>query len=371
MTKINIPLQRLHNQAIINSPFQTPHQLVAHLGALQAQDYAGAKWSIGLRLSDAVSATNTSHAANAIVEEALTAGTIVRTWPMRGTLHFVTAEDVRWMLTLLTPRILANSGRRHKQLELNEAVFRQAADLFTSALQGGKQLTRPEMMAVLETAGISTAGQRGYHILWWCAQNGQICPGPMQGKTQTFVLLDEWIAPTKPLTQDEALAKIAQRYFTSHGPATLQDFIWWTGLYTADARLALELAQDLLTSISYNDEVYWFNPNSPSLSAYPDTVHLLPGFDEYLLGYTNRNDVLDPQYTNAIHPGKNGIFKPTVVINGRISGIWQRKLRKKSVTINITPFAPLTPTQQEQVASAANQYRTFEEKETLTLTYTI
>ncbi len=357
MSNLNIPLSRLHHQALIQPSFQTPHQIVAHLGALQAQDFAGAKWAIGLRLPDA---TNTT------IEAALAAGTIVRTWPMRGTLHIIAAEDIRWMLKLLTPRIIANSGRRHKQLELDETIFNHAADIFTTALQGGRQLTRKELLETLETAGISTAKQRGYHILWWAAQHGLICFGPVQGKQHTFVLLDEWVPESKQLTHEESLAEIARRYFTAHGPATLADFVWWTGLYTADARTALEMVQEQLTSVTMDDQTYWLLPNTPPLTDDSTNVQLLPGFDEYLLGYTDRTAALAPEHIPFIHPGKNGVFRPPLVINGRVAGIWQRKLKKNSVDVEMTPFAPLGKQELAEIETAVERYRHFEEKEAVT-----
>lgn len=358
MTYLDIAHQRLQNQGISQRPFTTPHDVVARLGALQAQDYPGAKWAIGLRLPEATNST---------IEEAIAAGTIVRTWPMRGTLHFVAAEDVRWMLALLTPRIIANSARRYKQLELDVPIFKQAAALFAEALQGGQALTRPEMMALLEAAGIATGQQRGYHILGWAAQQGLICFGPTRGKKQTFVLLNEWIPKEKQLTPAEPLAELAQRYFTGHGPATLADFIWWSGLFTADARAGLEMVKAQLQEVRIDDQSYWLSANVDytPVVAEVDSVYLLPGFDEYLLGYTDRSAVLAPPNSHVIQPGRNGMFKPTVVVNGRVAGIWQRTLKKNGVTVEISSFAPLSKSQLDGVAAAVARYGTFEEKETV------
>jgi hypothetical protein len=180
MTNFDIATRRLANQSIAPAELTTPAEVVHRLGAVQAQDYASALWAIGLR---AEAATQQS------IEQAISNKEIVRTWPMRGTLHLVTAVDVRWLLALLTPRILANAARRHQQLELDEAAFVRAEALFVSALEGGCQLTRSQMMDVLEKAGIATTGQRGYHILWRAAQTGLICFGPRRGKEDTFVLL--------------------------------------------------------------------------------------------------------------------------------------------------------------------------------------
>jgi len=236
-TILHIGRIRLANQGIANPSFAQPCDVVAWLGALQAQDYAGALWSVGLRMQKATVQA---------IEQAIADRTIVRTWPMRGTLHFVAAQDVRWLLKLLTPRMIAQTAGRYRQLELDEAVFARSQELFASALEGGKQLTRDEMYQVLEQAGIPTAGQRGYHFLVRAAQDGLICFGPPSGKQQTFVLLDEWIPPTKPFARDEALAELTKRYFASHGPATLQDLMRWAGITASDGIRCLRSALLLL-----------------------------------------------------------------------------------------------------------------------------
>ncbi|MCX6047935.1 MAG: winged helix DNA-binding domain-containing protein [Chloroflexi bacterium] len=342
--------QRLHYQGITDQPFETPGEVVAWLGALQAQDYLGALWSVGLRMLKAT---------DQMIEQAIADKTIIRTWPMRGTLHFVAPADVRWMQALLTPRVIANSARRYAELGLEQADFARSQELFAHALQGGKPLTRQAMLDLLEQGGITIAGQRGYHLLGWAAQKSLICFGPMQGKQPTFVWLDDWIPASKPLTREEALATLAQRYFTGHGPATLQDFIWWTGLPTADARVSIEMAKAQLTHEVVDGQTYWLAQTiAPSRQQSP-AAYLLPGFDEYLLGYTNRSAVLDPIYHPLTHPGNNGIFSSTVVIDGRVVGVWKRTLKKKSVIIKVQPFTAFTAEQDQAIATAAQRYGEF------------
>ncbi|MCB0182020.1 MAG: AlkZ family DNA glycosylase, partial [Anaerolineae bacterium] len=297
MTILDIAHLRLHHQAIAPAAIMSPGDVVRRLGAIQAQDYLGTLWALGLRMQQAVEVD---------IEQAIANREIVRTWPMRGTLHFVAPEDVRWMLALLTPRIIARAARRHQQLELDEATFIQSETVFAKALQGGKPLTRPEIMAVLEQAGISTKGQRGYHMLWRAAQNGLICYGPRQGKQDTFVWLDDWLPAGKSLSRDESLAELARRYFTGHGPATVQDFIWWSGLLTADARAAVEMVTAELIENVVDGQTYWVSPTESGPKAPSPTVYLLPGFDEYLLGYRDRSAVLDPAHAKKVVPGGNG-----------------------------------------------------------------
>lgn len=350
MTPKDIANYRLFNQHIASPHLKESGQLVAWLGAMQAQDYAGAKWSIGLRLPDA---TDTD------IEQAIADRTIVRTWPMRGTLHFVAAADVRWLLKLLTPRVIAQTAGRSRQLELDEAIFAHSKQLFAGALQGGKHLTRAEMQQTLEEAGISTAGQRGYHILVRSAQDGLICFGVPQGKQQTFTLLDEWIAPTKALARDEALAELARRYFTGHGPATVHDLARWSGLTLTDARAGLEQVKTQLRQETVNGQTYWLSPDIPASPTESPTAYLLPGFDEYLLGYTDRSAVLEPAHAPKIVPGNNGMFMPTVVIDGRVAGLWKRTLKKDKLILILSPFASFSQAESQAINPAAERYRYF------------
>jgi hypothetical protein len=352
MTEKAIARRRLANQSIAPVTLTTPAGVVRRLGAMQAQDYPGALWAIGLRMPAAT---------EQMVEQAIRDRQIVRTWPMRGTLHCVAADDVRWLLALLTPRILAGSARRHQQLELDAAVFARSEALFTAALQGGNQLTRADMMAVLERGGVTPAGQRGYHILAWAAQTGLVCFGPRQGKQDSFVLLDEWLPAGKTLSRDEALAELARRYFTGHGPATVHDLMWWSGLTAADARAALEMVGAQLAQDTVDGRTYWFAPTPNGRGAAPD-IYLLPGFDEYLLGYRERGAVLDPAHAAKVVPGGNGMFKPMLVIDGRVAGVWQRTLRKTKVVLSFDPFQPLTPAQTEATVAAAELYGRFLER---------
>lgn len=350
MSRLNIARLRLHNQQIAAHRFQRPGQLVAWLGALQAQDYTGALWSIGLRLPGT---TQTD------VENAVTTRQIVRTWPIRGTLHFVAAEDLHWMRELLTPRIIARSALRHRQLELNTAVFKRCEKIFLKALRGGRQLTREQMFALLEKARIMTTDQRGYHILWRLAQEGLLCFGAHAGKQPTFTLLDEWIPTCQRMDRDAALAELAGRYFTSHGPATLEDFIAWSALTTTDARHAIRLAAPQLTEERTEDKTYWLSNETSPVPRKSSTAYLLPGFDEYLLGYRDRSASLDLRHAGKVCPSANGMFISTVVLDGRILGTWKRITKASSVSITPTPFTDFSATARRAIKAAAQRYGQF------------
>ncbi|MFN8499008.1 MAG: winged helix DNA-binding domain-containing protein [Anaerolineae bacterium] len=347
---MDIIAHRLYNQQLVTPQFRTPAEVVAWFGAVQAQDYPGGKWAVGLRLPSATDAD---------VETAIADRSIIRTWPMRGTLHFVAADDIRWMLEALTPRVVAGAASRHRQLELDAETFARSRDVLAAALQGGQRLSRPAMYATLEAAGISTAGQRGFHILGRLAQEGLLCFGPHEGRQPAFVLLDEWAPHAKRLARDVALVELARRYFTSHGPATLHDFVWWSGLTMADARAGVEGARTSLLEERVNGGSYWLPPGLPSVHVQPPLVHLLPAYDEYMVAYRDRSAALAavaPAYPTL--PGMVALG-PTINVDGQFAGAWRRTVRKDVVRIATQPFIPLSEAARDALAAAASRYGAF------------
>lgn len=350
VSPVEIPRLRLQQQQISSLRSRKPVEVVAALGAMQAQDYTGALWSIGLRLPDA---------AERAVEQAFAERTIVRTWPMRGTLHFVAAADVRWMLQLLAPRSISGSAIRARRLELNAAIFARCEKIFVRALQGGRQLTREAMLELLDASKISTASQRGYHILWRLAQEGVIIFATRTGKSHSFALLEEWVPPAKQFDRSAALAELARRYFTSHGPALLSDFTGWSGLKAGDARAGIEGAASDLRRETIDGTDFWLAANAPGPGTKTVGTYLLPGFDEYLLGYKDRSAVLEARHAPKIVPGSNGMFLPTVVIQGQVMGTWKRVLKEKTVVITTGCFRPLKRSEKQAVEIAAGRYGQF------------
>ncbi len=351
MTAPLIAPRRLLSQQIVASRCTTAAEVVTTLGAVQAQDYASALWAIGLRVPASTEAD---------IEQAIRERAIVRTWPMRGTLHFVPAEDVRWMLGLLTPRVIAGTATRVRQLELDAATFAKAERALVKTLQGGQPRTREDTLQILEQAKISTAGGRGYHILFRLAMQGLICHGPREGKQQTFVLLDEWLpkaSKARLLGREEALGELARRFFGGHGPATVQDFVWWSGLKVAEARAALASVASSMERHRADGIEYWQTPGQRT--ADPAGVHLLPAFDEYLLGYKERSAVLDAAHAGKVVPGGNGVFLPMMVRDGRVIGTWKRAVTKDRVRVTLLPFAPLTKSALKAFDAAAVRYGEF------------
>lgn len=330
MDQTEIRRRRLASQGLARAWSADPAETVRRMGALQAQDYLSALWAVGVR---------TEGATERSVEEAIAAGRIVRTWPMRGTIHMLAPADVRWMLALLTPRVVQRTQGRLRELGIDAATLAAAEPVVIAALEGGKQLTRHVLFGALQAAGIATEGQRGIHILGQLAHAGRICIGPRAGKQPTFVLLDEWVPAAPPLARDEALATLALRFFTSHGPATIADLCWWSGLTVAEARAGLAAVEGQLASAECDGQRYYFD-EAASAPGNPGQSLLLPPFDEYLIAYRDRGASLDPAYSARVVPGGNGIFNPITVLDGRVIGTWRRRLKPRQVVISFSPFEP-------------------------------
>lgn len=339
---------RLNNQGIGLSRFKSPVDVVRWFGAVQAQDYLGALWALGLRLREAKEVW---------VERAVADRSIVRTWPMRGTLHFVAAEDVRWMLGLLGARTIARAAGRYRQLGLDEATFAGSRRVLERVLRG-RQLTRMELAAALERQGIATDGQRLIHLLNRSALEGLTCYAARRGKQFTFALLDEWAPSDRSLTRDEALAELAARYFRSHGPATLQDFVWWSSLTTTDARAGLELIRPRLLCEMIDGQTYWLSSETPSVGEVDRAAHLLPAFDEYTVAYKDRGAVLHPSHTQLANAA-GAVLGPTVILDGQAVGTWKRTLKRESVSIETSLWKTLKRDERSALDAAAQRYGEF------------
>ncbi|HEV8363466.1 MAG TPA: winged helix DNA-binding domain-containing protein [Gemmatimonadaceae bacterium] len=347
----DVAKRRLQNQLISKTRFDEPADVVRWFGAVQAQDYLAALWGVGLR---------TRSADERAIEQAIAARQIVRTWPMRGTLHFVAPNDIHWMLELLTPRVVRATRARHRQLELDDKVFAQSERVLVRQLEGGRQVTRPALYEALDAARIATKESRGLHIIGHLAQKGIICFGPRAGKQATLVLLDEWIPNATRLHRDAAIVELTQRYFTSHGPATMQDFAWWSGLTLAEIRLGLEGAASHLVHETIGDRTYWLAAGSSRREARASAAraHLLPAFDEYTVAYSDRSAVLHPKYAKRVNAG-GGIFNPIVVVDGQVLATWKRSIEKDKVVISVMTFDRLSIRQRQAVDRAARRYAKF------------
>ena len=329
-----IGLLRLAAQWLAGPGATTPAEAVRRLGAAEAQDFPGALTSIALRTADR---------RRKDVEVALDDGDIVRSWPMRGTLHLLAADDLPWMLDLLAARGLTALRARWAQLELTESDTERARELVTAALAGGRRMRRTDLLATIADGGVTTTGQRGAHLLGFLARTGTLCLGPTDGAGgQLFVLLDEWVRAPRRLAREEAFGELARRFFLGHGPATVQDLARWAGIPLRDARGGLAVARPELASLDVDGVEHLMDPATPdrlaSCRAEAAGVFLLPGFDEFVLGYGDRRHVLDPEFAERIVPGNNGMFRSTVVHGGRIVGTWQWTGRGAKRAVTATPF---------------------------------
>jgi len=324
--------------------------IVSWFGAMQAQDVNSVLWSLGARLPGW-----TLDDVNAALEER----SVLRTWPMRGTVHLVPAADARWMLDVLGSRSLSGVAKRWELLGLDRATAEKATELLGSALAGGGRLTRAECLEALTSGGVEVSGQRGYHLLWYASQRGVTAIAPHVGKEQTFVLLDSWVpAPNRP-SREEALGLIALRFFRSHGPATRKDFAGWTGLPMSDVKVGLGVAGDALAVVDVDGVEMIASPAALESDPLDKSWLALPGFDEYLLGYKDRSLMASPVDLAAIIPGGNGVFQSTLVRGGRVVATWKRVIGRKGVTVTVQPLIDFTARDHRQAAEALERFAAF------------
>jgi hypothetical protein len=326
----------------------SPADAVRHMAAMQAQDYHAALWAVGLRTADATLAQ---------VEDAIARGEIVRTWPMRGTLHLLARDDVRWMVALLAPRVqAANAARLARDLGLDAATLARGRRVVEQALAAGTPVVRSELYARMEAAGIASANQRGLHLLNWLAHESVICQGPRHGKQPTFVLMDAWVPPSTPLARDEALHRLALRYLQGHGPATAADLAWWSGLTQKDAQQALASASSALQQETHDGTAWWCHADAPAPSR-SRAAHLLPAFDEYLIGYRDRTPVLDAALTRRVF-SVNGLVAATAIVDGRVAATWKRGTAAGD-DIALDPLRALEDAEHAGIRRAVQRWRRF------------
>jgi hypothetical protein len=351
MRSIELTQQRLLNQRLIGAPFKRPEDAVRWLGAVQSQDYPGAKWALGQR---------TRGATDAAIDEAFSRGSIVRTHVLRPTWHFVMPEDIRWMLALSAPRINARMALYYRQMEIDEALIARSNRIIRKALRDGKQLTRLELGKALANAGISASGLRLAFLVGIAELDAVVCSGALKGKQHTYALLDERATESKALTRDEALVELVRRYFRSHGPAQLSDFVWWSGLTMSDARRGVELAKSDLAQEAVEGKTYWFNPSMKIAPPAAETrIHLLPNYDEYFIAYRDRTAVADAVPFKQAAEVIRFLYGYIAVMNGRLLGGWKRKIEKDRVIVDARLPRPLDRDERRALDAVAKQYSAY------------
>jgi hypothetical protein len=344
---MNIAAQRLYNQRLEGQKFATPGEVVAWFGAVQAQEYALARWALGLRME---------HATDPLVEQAFTDGAILRTHVMRPTWHFVTSADIRWILELTGPRVHTVNGYMYRQQELDDTLLKRADELIGGMVAGNNYLTRTEIGARLAEHGIDTSnGVRLGYLVHHAELEGVVCSGPQRGKQHTYALIDERAPNALRLTREEALAELTRRFFTAHGPATVKDFAWWSGLTVTEIKAGLALVSGQIISEVLDGETYYFSPSSPPADL-PIRGYLLPVYDEYTIAYKIRDAYIDVDYAKMI---EDGFFISAFVFKGKVISMWRRTISKKSLVIEHKPFRPFSDEESAAFTEAAQRYGTF------------
>jgi hypothetical protein len=280
---------------------------------------------------------------------------------MRPTWHFVHPADIRWLLALTAPRVNALNAYYYRKLELDEALFSRCNELMTNALRDGNYLMRSELALVLQNAGIAANGMRLGYIVHRAELDGVVCSGPRRGKQFTYALLDERAPQAVTLEHDEALGELIIRYFSSHGPATIQDFAWWSGLTVTDTRLGIDIVKSRLLSEVIDGQAYWFAESLPihSIPRPWPTAHLLPNYDEYTVAYTDRSAIYDLENDQYRDSEGNFVFNHTMVLDGRVVGSWKRTFRRGAVMMAFAPFTPLTEVEKQAIVDEADRFSQF------------
>ncbi len=347
----DVAIRRLHAQRLIGEPFASAIDAVSWLGAVQAQDYAGAKWGLGQRTRDV---------SDTALDRLFDAGAILRTHVMRPTWHFVLPDDVRWLLDLTAPRVKVSLAHYDRRLEIDLPLLRRSHAVLEGALRDDSYRTRGELAGELARAGIPAVGQRLGHLLMHAELDAIVVSGPRRGKQFTYALLAERAPRARRLDRDEALAELTLRYFAGHGPAQVQDFAWWSGLGAADVRRGLALVGSALAQEVIDGKPYWSLPNAPPAGVSAPIVHLLPNYDEFLIAYRDRSASLDPARGFDLAPFPYGsILSHVVILNGQVWGGWKRRLQGRQVVVELGPLDVLDAAEKAALRQAVERLARF------------
>lgn len=348
MNKEDIPHLRLRNLRLEGDPLAAPEDVVGWLCAVQSQDFGPAKWSLAQRAGGL---------GDADVDRAFADGAILRTHVLRPTWHFVLPADIRWMLELTAPRVHALTAYQYRQLGLDEDAVRRSGALLADALQGGVHLTRKQLAATLERGGVALGGFRLGYLLMHAELRGIVCSGAPSGKQQTYALLEERAPRAEPRTRDQALAELTLRYFTSHGPATVKDFGWWSSLTAADIRSGLELVGPRLRQEVVDGVAYWFAGPAPADRPASPTVHLLQGYDEYVVGYSQSKPLLNLAGRALVRD--RPVFNGVAILDGQVAGHWKRTINRAAVAVEVALYEPFDDAQAKALQAAADRQGEF------------
>jgi hypothetical protein len=355
MTVSQTLTQRVINQCLSGSKFKRPADVVSWMVAMQAQEYAMAKWAIGLRLPGST---------DQLVEKAFNEGAILRTHIMRPTWHFVSPADIRWIIALTGPRIHAMNKTWYKKLELDQKNIRKIKAALEKIMTG-RHLTRQEIKDELQKKKIVTDGLRMGYILMHAELDSLICSGPRKAKQFTYALMDERVpAEKKQLKPDEALAKLCTAYFNSRGPASIPDFVKWSGLTVKDAKAGIAMMDGKYEKEKINGQEYIFNPNNfDPAKKFVLPTFLMPDYDEYGMSYKDRSALFsantETKFREGVGRTDNIVFNRMLIVDGQIAGTWKRTLDKNKVSFQIEPFSTIPKSKQAAVNKAIERFSSF------------
>ncbi len=326
--------RRLRSQHLVGPPLPDPAAVVRHLGAVQAQEFPYSLWGVAQR-------TNGVGAAG--MRKVVDDGTVLRTHALRPTWHFVAPEDLGWIQALTGPRVHAFNAYYYRQHGIDEASAERTSRLITGALRGGNHLTRNELAAVLDAGGFPAAGGRLAYVVMWAELEGLIANGPMRGKQHTYALVEERVPAPRELSGDAALAELTWRFFATHGPATIKDFVWWSSLTVAQVKRGLELVGSALESADVDGLAVWFDPAAPGAGEVVPTALLLQGFDEYVVAYSATKFAFNLAGA-GLKPGQynaNTMLHP-IMIDSQLAGFWRRTTEGGGFRLELDLITPLT-----------------------------
>lgn len=352
---MDIARRRLAAQHLTHPVLTDAAEVVRVLGAVQSQDYAGAKWAIGMRSRGVTDAS---------VERAFDEGRIIRTHVLRPTWHFVGPTDVRWMLALTAPRIKRVMSYYNAQLGLDDALLRRTNGILERALRDGKQLTRTELADALRSARVEVSGSfRLPRIIMNAELDAVVCsggrvPSGQGGKQLTYALLEERVPAARPLDRDEALLELSRRYFRTRGPATPNDFAWWSGLTVADARRGIGMMGSELEREVIDGRAYWSVPSTVKRWRAP-MVHLLPNYDELFIGHKDRSALGERLASVDLVTGGDALTAYVIVVDGQLVGGWRRMPTAKSVAVELKFLVRLSARERAALGAAARRYAAF------------
>lgn len=340
---------RIINQCLTGSSLQHPEDVVSRMGAVQAQEFGPARWGIGQRM---VAATD------AAIEAAFNEGRLLRTHLLRPTWHFVHPRDIRWMLMISGPRVHVANGFSYRRDGLDPKTRARGMDVLAHALEGGRHLTRAELAAALKVAKLPHVGQALAYMVMHAELEGVICSGPRRGKQFTYALLEERVPSAPGLSHDEALAELTRRYFTSHGPATMRDFTWWSGLTVAQARAGLATAEQAIERVEIDGQVCWRQHGVMATAVRTPFVRLLPIYDEFLVAFRDRQWMSSILARTPVTMTPN-TFVHQLIVDGRVEGSWTQSRGSRGVEVQVRSWAPLSSRVHKAIANEARRYGAF------------